>query len=466
MKNSKKGSSQDTTHKTSRKSSEHSRRDFLHRSLALGGGLGYRSLLLGLPPAFISARVMAASERKFLIFAERGRGDPMNANVPGSYIAGVRHPKAAEATLMPDLAAGFENPVPFDFGSGQSILSAKAWAELPAELRSRMHFVHHATGASGHGSSGFTMTARGAIKNKSGNGAENLPSVHCQESVGSLGTLQTKPISLDGELTFQSAPQPVTSPSMLKELFVQSKGIAKASKVMPLRDEILDSLYRDLKANGTPAQRRFLDDYVISRSQARLFSDKLSEYLTEVNGDGAANQMRTAVALIALNATPCVRIGIPFGEDNHSDGTLEQEIEGSINGIAAIQVLWEQLNAFSLQDKVVFAAMNVFGRTLGTRYLPSGEPKGRDHNPDHSVLITFGPQMKGGVSGGIEFDPKEPTRGQAYAFNSQTGLAADPDIKPEESHASCAKTILHACGVDQKVIDERVSYGRRITKMF
>src|SRR5260370_40492949 len=52
-----------------------------------------------------------------------------------------------------------------------------------------------------------------------------------------------------------------------------------------------------------------------------------------------------------------------------------------------------------MQDRVTFAMMNVFGRTLSASH---GATNGRNHHGDHHVTVLIGKPMKGGVVGGLE----------------------------------------------------------------
>ena len=52
-----------------------------------------------------------------------------------------------------------------------------------------------------------------------------------------------------------------------------------------------------------------------------------------------------------------------------------------------------------MQDRVTFATMNVFGRTLSAA---KGNGSGRTHHGDHHVAVLIGKPFKGGVVGGVE----------------------------------------------------------------
>jgi len=67
--------------------------------------------------------------------------------------------------------------------------------------------------------------------------------------------------------------------------------------------------------------------------------------------------------------------------------------------VASIGKLWTELNAAGLQDRVTFATINVFGRTLSAA---KGNGRGRTHHGDHHVAVLIGKPFKGGVVGGVE----------------------------------------------------------------
>lgn len=421
-----------------------SRRSFLYRAALAQGALGLRSLLLGLPPAFLTHRVMASGTMGGLIFSERQAADPINANVPGTYISGVRHP-AVE---------GFLNPPEYRFGT-QMHRAAAPWGGLPEDLRARLSFFHHQTGSSAHPESPQVMTLFGSVIGARGSGVEQLPSAIAQEVSSSTGSVQPQPISLAGALSYEGIVQSTFTPSGIKSLFgdVASAGDRQIAGV---RDQLIDRLYKDLKVTGTPAQKKYLDEMSISRTQAQQMGEQLSTYLTEVSGNSSVDQVRTAVALLALKITPVVRIALPFGGDNHNDISLEREVEQTIEGVNALAVLWSELKKYQLQDSVTFASLNVFGRTLDDR---SARRRGRDHNRRHSTMVWFGPSVKGGVIGAVNMVGA----GEATAINSVTGLSTDPDIVATQTHAAAAKTLMSALGISESRIETRVM-GAKIVR--
>ena len=71
-----------------------SRRGLLHGSLLGAGLVGLRAFATGLPKTWLlGERTAYAAEPtpQFLILATSGQGDPLNVNVPGSYVAGAQN---------------------------------------------------------------------------------------------------------------------------------------------------------------------------------------------------------------------------------------------------------------------------------------------------------------------------------------------------------------------------------------
>ena len=415
------------------------RRDFLVNSLATVGTLGLRSLVLGLPPTFITQRAMAAGQATYLIYSCYSEGCPLNANVPGSYQAGVTH------------AGSFNTPVAMTLGS-VSTQAAAPWANLPALLRSRMNFVHHDTRTNAHSEADNVLKVHGALKGASGNGAEMLPSAIAQMVRPALGTMSTAPIligSIKGNLTFNAVPQPYVAPSSLAQLFPTTSS-ASANSMRQFRDRAVDTLYRDLRTNGTAAQKQFLDDHVLSASQARNLLVEFQNTLSGLGTSTAQDQMIAAAALIAAKATPSIVVNLRFGGDNHGSSGLEEQ--QTTESVAAIGFLWDRLNAMGLQDQTTFCLQNVFGRTLaGTA---SG---GRGHHGGHNVAVMFGPNVKPGITGQLQMSGSV---GRSTAINSMTGTATGADVPAEETLAATAKTLMKACGADETSINQRIAFGK------
>lgn len=432
------------------------RRGISRRKLAkgavLGAGLvGLRALATGLPVSWFSGqRLVHAAEAapQFLILATSGQGDPLNANAPGSFVAG------AENSPLPQLAAA-----DVTLGSGQ-YRAAACWGSLPAELRARLAFFHHRTYTNAHPEHRKVMTLHGAAKSAAGNGQEMLPSVFASELASTLGTIQSEPIPLGSELiSYEGRALDNIDPTGLKSLFDQPDDLLTG--LTSLRDSAIDSVYADLRVSGTRLQRQFLDRYALGREQVRKLGEDLATLLARLpvdpaDRDSPTDQVIAAVALIKLKVAPVVTIHLPFGGDNHNDSDLTVEAQDTVTSIATLTTLWSELAAQGLQDQVTFASLNVFGRTL-----KRNAGGGRNHNQNHHVMTLFGKHVRGGVIGGVaEVDGDF----GAVALSSTTGLPdANGDVDALSSLESAGKTLAAALQVPAERIEQRISGGKVVT---
>lgn len=120
------------------------------------------------------------------------------------------------------------------------------------------------------------------------------------------------------------------------------------------------------------------------------------------------------------------------------------------NDVDTPEYMFKRFKAEGLEDKVTFASIGVFGRTLSkTR---NGD--GRDHNLHHHVTLLAGKNVKGGVVGGLR---KVGNDFGAMPIDAATGQASDRGNVPlDESLESTAKTIATACGLPRDVMNTRV----------
>ncbi len=422
------------------------------QSLFAVGGLGLRALASGLPASFLlgerdAAAAPSAGEPQFLILATSAAGDPFNANCPGSYVP------RAENNPHPELAATQVRLGP------SSTTAAQCWASLPEALRARLCFFHHRTYTNAHPEHGKVMALHGAAKLPSGNGQEMLPSVFASELARALGTIQVEPMPLGKELlTFEGRALNNIAPLGLKGLFEQPDN--PLSSLAELRDQSLDALNKELHAHGTRAQRQFLDRYALGREQARQLGGDLAALLQRLPVDpedkgSAADQVIAAVALIKLRVAPVVTIHLPFGGDNHGDSELSGERDQTLASVAALATLWSELAAQGLSDRVTFASLNVFGRSLDRN--PAG---GRNHNQNHHAMALFGKHIQPGVVGGVEATSNGFS---ALPIDSTTGLASpNGDIAPSASLEAAARTLGHALGVSDARLDLRLGAGKSV----
>jgi uncharacterized protein (DUF1501 family) len=166
-------------------------------------------------------------------------------------------------------------------------------------------------------------------------------------------------------------------------------------------------------------------------------------------------QITAAVTLIRMNVAPVLVINIPFGGDNHSDPDLMRaEVPQTELGVGYIGQLMTALQAASLEDRVMFAMWNVFGRTLVKKGLT-----GRDHWGSHHVSILAGKPIRPGVIGGIT-----PQAGDyaAQPIDSVTGrgITGGGDISFNDTLGALGKTLGSALGLSTDVLDANISAGK------
>ena len=224
------------------------RRSFLRR-------VGLVAAATGLPPQFLLKPSIANAgaldaQATFLLLSVSSDGDPLNANLPGSYV-----PDAMNNPLLPatEVSVG-----------SQRWLAGSPWADASLDrFRSRTCFFHHVCHTAAHTEMAAVLGLHGAIASSNGRGFEQLPSMIAQENAASLGTLQQEPIALGPErLTFGSRPLPSIRPQEVAALFLGSPAGGQAASLeslAELRDAAINDLYRR-EDFGAP-QRAFLDRY-------------------------------------------------------------------------------------------------------------------------------------------------------------------------------------------------------------
>lgn len=426
---------------------ETTRRDVIFKTLFGTGYVGLSALATGLPLSVFMRPTRAWAQEaeykcfdknkaQYLILSTSSSGDPVNANVPGSY----EFPDIAHAA-DPAMAA-----TPMSLG-GKKVIGAQAWSTLPQAVLDRTSFFHHATYTNNHPNLPKVMRLMGATYKQ-----EMLPSILAKNLAPCLGTVQIEPVSVGaGEiLTFEGRGLPNLNPTGLRDVLTQPVG--PLSRLRKLRDTSLDKMHALLKQSGTVAQRKYIDSLAVSRNQARSISDELLNMLGDIRSDKSDGQVIAAAALIKMNVSPVIAIRIDFGGDNHSDPDLTtREVPQTVAGIQRIGELMQTLASYGLSDKVTFAMYNVFGRTLkklGTA--------GRDHWASHHATVMIGKPIKAGVIGGLE-----PKLGDYYAsaINSTTG-AKGGDIGFGDTLGAMGKTLGVAVGCDPKALDLQISQGK------
>jgi len=432
-----------------------SRRKLMLDTLFGAGLLGLRSLATGIPIAVLANPRRAAAQTtacaanpsaQYLLLSSSVNGDPVNANVPGMYqIPDIAHPPdvamaPAQLTLM-----------------GKAWTAATPWAQLPQAMLDRSCFFHHGTYTVVHPDLAKVMTLQGFVSQH-----EMMVSLLAAQLAGCLGTVQAEPVALGPRsssegLTVGGRPQPILSPSALASLLSSPSG--PLGQMQKIRDADLDRLNDWYRQNGNSAQRAFIDRYALSQQQARNVSESLLSSLAAIKDNNPDSQVAAALILFRMNVSPVISIHIPFGGDNHVDTALAGESKQTVAGAATIGNFWTQLNAAGMQDRVTFAMMNVFGRTLSAA---KGSGNGRNHHGDHHVTVMIGKPFKGSVVGGVE-----PANGdyRATSIDSASGSAVaggSGNVPFSETLSAMGKTLGVGCGVSGSLLDLSIRGGKYV----
>lgn len=432
-----------------------SKRRFLRNSLYGAGLLGLRALASGLPVAMLANPRKAAAETpvcktgslpgaQYLILITSGGGDPLNANVPGTYNdPGIYH------SASPTMA-----PTDMTFGTTK-VKAALPWASLDPTILARTSFFHHATYTNAHGDHPKVNRLMGAIQRQ-----EMLVSLIAKNTAPSLCTVQTQPAVVANNLiTYSGSVLPVLSPPNLQAVLTSPDG--PLTKLQAMRDADVNALNDLFKSTGNTAQRALLDQYASSQSQARNLSQTLLGDLGMISGTTRADQNIAAAVLIKMNVTPVVVMSYSFGGDNHGDTGLTNEASQTAASTAAITDLVTRLGTYGLKDNVTIAFQNVFGRTLNVKS-HSNNADGRNHNASHHCTVMIGKGIKGSLIGGVELN-NGGNDYRATGVDSVSGASANAgDIPYEQTLASVGKTLGVACGVPQAVLDEQITTGKPV----
>ncbi|XYI01046.1 DUF1501 domain-containing protein [Sorangium sp. So ce1128] len=437
------------------------RRDVLLGGLVGAGWLGLRALATGLPPSFLLRAGAARAETdtpacagpqdaQFLILSINQDGDPINANAPGTYEdPGIVHPDPAVA---PGMA-----PTPIHLGTTETV-AAQPWSTLPRWVLDRACFFHMATRTTIHPDLPNVLQLMGETA-----GSEMLPSIFSRYLSGCLGTVRASPVSLLGTtrpeyVMYGGQVIPNLNATALRDILARPEG--PLGQLAKLRDQSMDRIFARIKAAGTasPAQKAYVDSLARSRDEARAISDKLVNDLAAIADDDAAGQIIGAATLVAMNVTPVVVVRIPFGGDNHFDPELALESEQTVAGVQAIGAMMSKLEEYGLADRVTFASLNVFGRTLKQR-----GTEGRNHWADHHVSVVIGKPARAGVIGGVTASAATGDY-TALPIESQSGLGiAGGDVPMHETLSAFGKTLGAMVGVPQAVLDQSITKGKIVT---
>src|ERR1044071_10364797 len=324
---------------------ETSRRKLLMSALFGAGYVGLRALATGIPAsvllqghrAFADGAPACAdrSKAQFVVLATSGNGDPINANVPGTYEdTGISH--SADPTLK---------PTTMTLG-GKAVTAALPWTQLPQSVLDRTAFWHLMTNTPVHPKEPDVLKLMGMTQYD-----EMLPSILARQLAPCLGTVQSQPITLGATspsegLSFAGQALPILPALALKTTPTRPAG--PLANLQALRDQTLNQINDLFRGGASPAQKAYIDSLVASQGEIRNIRQDLLSALTSIKDNSVTSQITAAVALIQMNVTPVIAIHIPFGGDNHTDAALGNEAAQHVSGVAAIGTLMSQLTLAGL----------------------------------------------------------------------------------------------------------------------
>jgi hypothetical protein len=436
-----------------------SRRELLTKTLFGAGLIGLRALATGLPISFLAnpRRALAGNppaactpgggNAQYLILATSGQGDPVNANVPGTYgVPGVIHPDTLGNPSMAETS--------FTLGGAQTS-AALPWTQLPPSLLANTCFFHHGTYTLIHPDEPNVLELMGATSNN-----QMFCSMLSQQLSTCLGTVQPQPVALGQEaISYQGQPLPLLPPSSLAATLTSPAG--PLARLQALRDQDLDALNKLVRAEGNSSQQAFIDNYSLSQTQVRSLSQSLMSQLASIPDNSPASQLQAAMVLIQMNVSPVMVVHLDFGGDNHFDPSLADETAQTVSMLQTVGQFMTTLPA-GYQNRVTLAMMNVFGRTLSSAYY--GTTNGRGHNENHHCTVIMGSPFQGSIIGGVE---PAPSGGDyaAQSIDSATGAGVPGgggDVPFTQTLASAAVTLGVGLGVDSTYLSQNVSGGKVI----
>ena len=420
------------------------RRQLLLSSLFGTGLVGLRALATGLPVGLLlHPREAAADDAKpacvkpqYTFLLTSGGGDPLNANVPGTYDDERVFHSSDPAMARTAMTVG-----------GRSTAAAKPWAQLPPNVLARTCFFHHGTYTNGHGDHAKVNRLMGAVQRQ-----EMLVSLFAKQLQPCLGSVQAGPVVLNNNLiTYAGAVMPTLSPSSLSKVLLAPTG--PLANLQKLRDAQVDKMNALFKSQGNTAQRKVLDRYALSQAEARSLSQDLLADLGTITGGSREDQNPAAVVLFKMNVSPVVVGSYSFGGDNHFDEGLQSETNAHVASTAALADLFTKLAKYGLTDSVTIAIQNVFGRTL------THQQGGRNHNANHHCSVLIGAGFKSSVIGGLQRSGGD---FRATGIDAASG-ASGTEIPFEETLGAMGKTLARAVGVEAAVLEEQVTKGKIVT---
>jgi hypothetical protein len=427
------------------------RRQALMSTLFGAGLVGLRSLATGLPAALLLDPRKALADTpppalpntpQFVVFCTSGLGDPVNANIPGTYL----DPKISHST-DPSMAA---TPLLL---SGQPWTAAKPWAELPQSVLDRTTFWHTMTNTPVHPKEPDVLKLMGTTR-----AGEMLPSIMARYLAPCLATAQSQPMTIGAAspsegITYQGQALPILPALALRATLTNPAG--PLTSLQPLRDQALNQLYDVYKNGATATERAYIDSLVTSQSQVRNLEQDLLSDLSSITDNSPTSQIVAAVTLVRMKVAPVITIHLPFGGDNHHDPKLAKETADTVSSVGVLAALMAKLGSASLTDRVTVMSLNVFGRTLG----PSNTD-GRNHNPNHQGSFAIGKAFRGGVIGSVGAVGSDYG---ALPIDSKTGRgSASGDIPATSTLGSFGRTMLAAVGISPADLAQEITDGQVI----
>ncbi|MEO8874195.1 MAG: DUF1501 domain-containing protein [Polyangiaceae bacterium] len=427
------------------------RRKVLLSGLFGAGWIGLRALATGLPLSlFMNPRTAnadtpatcTATKPQYIYLNTSGGGDPLNANVPGTYDdPGIYHNTASATMTKTAMTLG-----------STTTSAAAPWAGLGA-LLNRTCFFHHGTYTNSHGDAAKVNRLMGAVMRQ-----EMLVSMLSKFLAPCLKTVQEQPLVLSNNLiTYNGGVMPVLGPSSLQAVLAAPTG--PLANLQKIRDTHLDQLNALFKSTGNTAQKAILDQYALSQNEARSLSQQLLTDLASIGGTTRTDMNIAAAVLFKMNVSPVAVGNYSFGGDNHTDNALNGEATQLVASAAGIADFQARLVTYGLQDQVTMVFQNVFGRTLSMN-AHSGTADGRNHNANHHCTVMIGAGFKGSLIGGLRLQDNGNDY-QAMGIDSATGAKNDSgDIPYVETLGSMGKTLGRACGVAQTDLDTQITLGK------
>lgn len=443
------------------------RRTFLHGTSGSLFGLSLRSLITGLPTAFLmSPRAMAQSapSTKYVLLAHSQGGESINASGPGSFARehfshanGSHYSESVVCNgvtyTADDLSATMDyvaNPQ-----GGGPLRIARCFGAF-GDMIDSTAFFHYRTTTGIHPQFPVVRQLHGrCLDNVTGRGVEDFGSALTQELHPFTQSVLAKPILLaraGGK--FQGQPliqyQPTELASLIRTSVEQD---VPPEKFAAARNYVVDSYHRRLRREGTPQQKRYFDNNVKSQLDAQLVGERLGGVIDSIDGDTLLSQMNVAALLFKLNIASVVKCDHVFSGDNHQPDGLTTESELTLNMMKNYCDFFQRAEELEILEQCLYATFSVFGR--GMKVTTNG--RGHNRNLSTGMLIGKGFIEKQQIGG---IDPEQPG-GHSMPFDAATKLPVPvdqtgPSIVPvNDSIVSYCKSVMRAAGVPQDRVDAR-----------